>query len=85
MRWLGYVAVATLGWIVRRTLPLWRSRRGLTPIGRDLLVGSSRRWCLRHPGWRSAIAILKYRLYDIDVVIRKTVVFAVVAVVHRGS
>ena len=78
LRWLGYVAGATLGWIVVM-LPLLAISPEDSPLGGIF-------WWVVTPlvafGVPAAIgiAIVKYRLYDIDVVIQKTVVFTVVAV-----
>ena len=78
LRWLGYVAGATLGWIV----VMWPLSVALPE---DSPVGGLFWWVITPLialGVPAAIgiAIVKYRLYEIDVVIRKTVVVAVVAV-----
>ncbi|MBI2237389.1 MAG: sensor histidine kinase [Actinobacteria bacterium] len=80
IKWLAYVALAVLTLFVSLNLFGFITSSG----GEDALLGDIGFYMLvillaiGIPG-ASGIAILKYRLYDLDVVVKKTVVFGLVA------
>ncbi len=78
IRWLAYLGVATVVlFIVMLTVSFVAGENsGVAQAVADVLFGTV---LLGIPS-ACAIAILKYHLYDLDVVIRKTVVFGVLAV-----
>ena len=83
LRWLAFVVGGVAGWIVVM-LPVMLLMNRSAPIGGDTWA-SALFWIVVTPlvalGIPIAvgIAIVRYRLFDIDVVIKKTVVFTVVA------
>jgi hypothetical protein len=83
LRWLALVVGATAGWIVVM-IPVTILVNQSGPTGQDTWA-TGLFWIVATPlvalGIPIAvgIAIVRYRLFDIDVVIKKTVVFAVVA------
>ena len=67
LRWIAFAAAIGIACVIL-TSPLFHLPSALGPVGIPLIPAAA------------AIAILKYRLYDIDVVIRKTVVLGTIAV-----
>jgi hypothetical protein len=74
LRWLAYAAVLNIGFFIIDASNLhqaWVSEEMMTVISNALLL------CLP---LSVAIAILRYRLFDIDVIIRKTLVYGILTV-----
>jgi signal transduction histidine kinase len=67
LRWIAFAAAIGIACVIL-TSPLFHLPSALGPVGIPLIPAAA------------AIAIMKYRLYDIDVVIRKTVVLGTIAV-----
>ncbi|MDP9330181.1 MAG: sensor histidine kinase [Actinomycetota bacterium] len=67
LRWIAFAAAIGIGCVIL-TSPLFHLPSALGPVGIPLIPAAA------------AIAVLKYRLYDIDVVIRKTIVLGTIAV-----
>jgi signal transduction histidine kinase len=67
LRWIAFAAAIGIACVIL-TSPLFHLPSALGPVGIPLIPAAA------------AIAIMKYRLYDIDVVIRKTVVLGSIAV-----
>jgi signal transduction histidine kinase len=74
IRWLAYVGGVAAGFLVL----LFLSEPFLPQAGDFLWIGFWVTIALGIPA-ASAIAILRYRLYDLDVVVKKTVVFGILA------
>ncbi|MGH2573273.1 MAG: sensor histidine kinase, partial [Actinomycetota bacterium] len=78
VRWLAYVAATAAGMFVGSALSEWVGPYEGSPIGDAFFIGFVLSLFVGVPA-ASGVAILKYRLYDLDIVIKKTVVFAVLA------
>jgi signal transduction histidine kinase len=83
LRWLAYagvlVVLAIAGVIVVGSITGWESGGTAEEIGQLVVISS-----LALLPITAGIAILKYRLYDIDVVINKTVVYGLLAAIVTG-
>src|SRR5437867_2388074 len=67
LRWIPFPAAIGIACVIL-TSPLFHLPSALGPVGIPLIPAAA------------AVAVLKYRLYDIDVVIRKTIVLGTIAV-----
>jgi signal transduction histidine kinase len=83
LRWLAYagilVVLAIAGVIVLGSITGWESGSTGEEIGQLAVISS-----LSLLPIAAGVAILKYRLYDIDVVINKTVVYGLLAAIVTG-